>query len=77
MKIQVIEDGKGKPTGVFIPMSDWAKIQKKIISSRPAKKRPSPKDKLIGELKEAVKELVLIEKGIKKARPVEDLFNEL
>jgi hypothetical protein len=77
MKIQIIEDGKGKPAGVFISMSDWAKIQKKINTPRPAKKRPSAKDKLIGELKEAVKELVLIEKGVKKARPVADLLNEL
>ncbi|MBI1767675.1 MAG: hypothetical protein HYR67_04810 [Bacteroidetes bacterium] len=77
MKIQVIEDSKGKPTGVFITMPEWAKIQRKINISRPAKKQLSSKDKLIGELKEAVKELVLIEKGQKKARPVEELLNEL
>lgn len=27
MKIQVIHDGEGKNTGVFIPMEDWALIK--------------------------------------------------
>lgn len=77
MKIQVIEDSKGKPAGVFIPMPEWNRLEKRINISRPAKKRLTLKEKLIGELKEAVKELILIEKGVKKARPVEKLLNEL
>jgi hypothetical protein len=27
MRLQVIQDGKGKNTGVFIPMEDWALIK--------------------------------------------------
>ena len=26
MKLQVLQDGKGKPTGVFVPMEDWTLI---------------------------------------------------
>jgi hypothetical protein len=77
MKIQVVEDSKGKPAGVFIPMADWKKIQKRINSSRPAREKTSPKERLMDELKAAVKELVLIERGARKARPIEELLNEL
>ena len=58
-------------------MKEWNKLKKTMNISRPPKKRPSSKDKLISELKEAVKELILIEKGVKKARPVGELLNEL
>lgn len=27
MRLQVIQDGKGKSTGVFIPMEDWTLIK--------------------------------------------------
>ncbi len=27
MKLQVLQDGQGKDTGVFIPMEDWALIK--------------------------------------------------
>lgn len=27
MKLQIIQDGDGKSTGVFIPMKDWALIK--------------------------------------------------
>jgi len=27
MKLQILQDGKGKNTGVFIPMEDWALIK--------------------------------------------------
>lgn len=39
-------------------------------------KEPS-KQQILQELKEAIKELALIEKGKLKARPVKDLLNEL
>jgi hypothetical protein len=28
MKIQVIQDGKGNDTGVFIPIDDWIRIKR-------------------------------------------------
>lgn len=29
MKTQIIQDHKGKPTGIFIPIEDWNNIKKK------------------------------------------------
>ena len=30
MRLQVIQDGKGNPTGVYIPISEWLKPKKTI-----------------------------------------------
>jgi hypothetical protein len=76
MKVQVIEDSNGKPAGVFIPMKDWRDLEKKLTLRREEIRSPSKKQ-LISELKEAILELTQIEKGEKKARPVEELLNEL
>ena len=45
MSLQVIKDGNGKNTGIFIPMSDWDSITqihedlKKLVSIEPAAKK--------------------------------------
>ncbi len=45
MSLQVIKDGNGKNTGVFIPMSDWDSITqihedlKKLVSFEPVSKK--------------------------------------
>lgn len=28
MKLQVIQDSKGKPTGVYIPINEWKELKK-------------------------------------------------
>lgn len=45
MKLQVIQDGQGKNTGVFIPIEDWEvltqrhKDLKELVSTEPAPKK--------------------------------------
>jgi hypothetical protein len=65
MKIQMIQDSKGKATGVFIPIKEWKQL----------KKQYSDLEDL--EYKEAVIELSLIQKGKLKARSAKELLNEL
>ena len=77
MKLQVIEDSKGRPAGVFIPIKDWAVLKKKVNALDTFQAKNEPKKHLVNELREAFRELVLIERGKLKARPVEDLLNEL
>ncbi|MCW3124809.1 MAG: hypothetical protein JWO03_467 [Bacteroidetes bacterium] len=77
MKLQVIEDGKGKATGVFIPINDWNKLKKQIKSQVKIEYQEPTKEKLIKELKQAAKEIALIKKGKLKARPATELLNEL
>ena len=77
MKLQVIEDIKGRPAGVFIPIKDWAVLEKKVNALNAFQVKNGPKKHLVNELREAFRELVLIERGKLKARPIEDLLNEL
>lgn len=77
MKLQVIEDAKGKATGVFIPMSDWQQLKKQHKSLAKLEYEEPSKLQLLRELKEAVSELSLIQKGKLKSRPAKALLNEL
>jgi len=77
MGLQVIEDGKGKATGVFIPMREW-KILKKQHKDLEALEYTEPtKSQLISELKDAIQELSLVQQGKRKSRPLKSLLNEL
>jgi len=79
MRLQLIQDSKGKATGVFIPISDWNKLKKqnKNLEMLEAEYEEPSKMQLLQELKEAVTELKLIEQGKLKARPAKELLNEL
>ncbi len=47
MRLQVIQDGQGKNTGVFVPMSDWDLIVKKHEDLKVlVNTEPTPKVKL-------------------------------
>ena len=79
MRLQLIQDSKGKATGVFIPINDWNKLKKQnknLEMMEVADEEPSKKQ-LLQELKEAVTELKLIEQGKLKGRPAKELLNEL
>lgn len=77
MKLQVIEDAKGKATGVFIPISEWKKLQKRYNELvMPEHDEPSMSE-LLDEIKQAVLELKSIEQGKLKAKPANEFINEL
>ncbi len=63
MDLQVIEDAKGKPTGVFIPISKWRQLKKIHKDLERLEYKEPTKTELLQELKDAVEELTLIEKG--------------
>lgn len=77
MALQVIEDAKGKPTGVFIPISEWEELKKQHKDLEALEYEEPSKSQLLQELKEAVRELSLIQKGELKSRPATALQNEL
>ncbi len=77
MRLQIIEDSKGKTTGVFIPINDWNKLKKQYKIPGELEYEEPSKAQLLQELKEAVTELKLIEQGKLKARPASELLNEL
>ncbi|HET7119024.1 MAG TPA: hypothetical protein VFI29_21205 [Hanamia sp.] len=77
MDLQILEDAKGKPTGVFIPISKWRELKKSHRDLEELEYAEPSKAQLLQELKEAVEELALIEKGKLKGRPVKKLLDEL
>lgn len=77
MRLQVIQDNKGKATGVFIPISDWQKLKKQHKDLAILEYEEPSKEQILQELKEAVIELKQVELGKLKARPIQELLNEL
>jgi hypothetical protein len=77
MKLQVIKDTKGKATGIFIPISDWKELKKKYKGLEVLEYEEPTREQILNELKEAVIELGLIEQGKLKARPAQELLDEL
>jgi len=77
MKLQIIQDSEGKTTGVYIPIRDWKELKKLYKDLEALEHQEHNKEQVLKELKEAVLELKLIEKGKLKARPVKELLDEL
>lgn len=77
MKLQVLQDSKGKATGVFIPINEWKELKKQYEGLEALESLEPSKEQVLQELKDAVTELKLIEQGKLKARPAKALLDEL
>ncbi len=69
MKLQVIQDGSGKTTGIYIPINEWKELKKQHKDLEELEYKEPSKKQLLVELKQAVTELTLIQKGKLKSRP--------
>ena len=77
MKLQIIQDSKGKATGVYIPINEWEELKKKYKDLRALEYEEPTKEQVLQELREAVNELKLVEQGKLKTRPAKELLDEL
>lgn len=77
MKIQIIQDSKGKATGVYIPMNQWKALKRQYKSLEDLEEVSPGKKQLLVEIKPALQELELIDKGQLQARPARELLDEL
>jgi len=77
MRLQIIQDSKGKATGVFIPIKEWKELKKQYKDLEVLEYEEPSKEEILQELKEAVTQLKLIEQGKLKARPAKNLLDEL
>ncbi|WP_299284687.1 hypothetical protein [uncultured Mucilaginibacter sp.] len=77
MRLQVIQDSKGKATGVYIPIKEWENLKKQYKDLEVLEFEEPTKEQLLLELKEAVTQLKLVEQGKLKARPAKELLDEL
>jgi hypothetical protein len=63
MRLQVIQDGQGKNTGVFVPINDWEVLTrrhkglKELVSTEPAPKKKL--SELAGSLSQETAEAML------------------
>lgn len=77
MRLQIIQDSKGKATGVYIPISEWNNLKKQYKDLEELEYEEPSKKKILSELREALLELKLVEEGKLKTRPAQELLNEL
>ena len=77
MRLQIIQDGNGKATGVYIPISEWNDLKKQYKDLEVLEYEEPSKEQILSELKEALVELKLVEEGKLKLRPAQELLNEL
>ena len=77
MRLQVIQDGKGKATGVFIPINEWDQLKKKYKDLAILEYDEPSKVNLLEEIKEALIELKLVKQGKLQTRPIQALLDEL
>ncbi len=77
MRVQVIQDSKGKATGVFIPINEWDKLKKQYEELANLEDEEPTKTQLMEEIKQALIELKLVGQGKVKARPIQALLDEL
>ncbi len=77
MKLQVIQDSKGKATGVFIPYNEWKLLKKKYKDLEALENDEPTKEQILDGIREAVREMKLIKAGKLKGRPVQELLDEL
>lgn len=77
MRLQIIQDGRGKTTGVYIPINEWKELKKQYKDLEVLEYEEPTKHQLMEELKEAVIQLTLIEKGKLKSRSAKSLLDEL
>jgi heme oxygenase len=77
MRLQIIQDSKGKATGVYITISEWKELKKQYKDLEALEYEEPTKEQILQELKEAVNELKLVEQGKLKARPAKELLDEL
>lgn len=77
MKLQVIQDEKGKAAGVFIPIGEWKQLKKQYKELETLEYEEPTKKQILQELRQAMLELKLVEEGKLKARPANALLDEL
>ena len=77
MGLQIIQDNKGKATGVYIPIQEWNKLKKRYKDLENLEDEEPTKEQLLEELKEAINEIKLIEEGKLEGRPARELLDEL
>jgi hypothetical protein len=78
MRLQVIQDGKGKNAGVFIPYDEWSQLKKqhKVLEDLEQGDEPE-KERVLSNIKKGLKEVRQFKLGKLKTTPAKDFLNGL
>jgi hypothetical protein len=77
MSLQIIQNEKGKPAGVFIPMKDWEQMKAQYKNLEAWEEPELTKEQILDNIRQGVEEVKLVIAGKLKGRPLQDLLDEL
>lgn len=77
MSFQYTYDTKGKPVGVFVPISEWEKITTGLKKRKAGNRTSKDKNKILVSVEKGMKQVTQIEKGKLKSIPIKQLLDAL
>jgi len=77
LSLQIIQNEKGKPTGVFIPIKDWEQMKAQFKDLEIWEEPEQTDEEILNNIRQAVEEMKLIKAGKLKGRPLQELLDEL
>lgn len=77
MSLQFIQNEKGKPTGVFIPINEWKEMKAQYEDLVAWEEPNLTKEQILDNIRQAFEEMKLIKAGKLKGRPAKELLDEL
>jgi hypothetical protein len=77
MSLQFIQNEKGKPTGVFIPINEWKQMKAQYKNLETWEEPELTKEQILANIKQGVEEVKLVIAGKLKGRPARELLDEL
>ena len=78
MRLQIIQDEKGKNAGVFIPYNQWRQLKKQHKELEALEQEEqSGKEQVLRNIKKGLKEVKQFRQGKLKTTPAKDFLNEL
>ena len=78
MRLQIIQDEKGKNAGVFIPYNQWRQLKKQHKELEALEQEEQPgRAQVLRNIKKGLKEVKQFRQGKLKTTPAKDFLNEL
>lgn len=77
MSLQFIQNEKGKPTGVFIPINEWKEMKARYEDLVAWEEPVLTKAEILDNIRTAFEEMKLVKAGKLEGRPARELLDEL
>jgi hypothetical protein len=77
MSLQFIQNEKGKPAGVYIPINEWKQMKAQYKNLEAWEEPNLTKAQILDNIRKAVEEMKLIKAGKLQGRPARELLDEL